>query len=83
MKEETIHIRYFAQLREQADKSLESISLLPAETPSLIYDRLTVLYGFSLPFTAMRVAVNDEFVPANYCLKNGDHLAFIPPVSGG
>lgn len=32
---------------------------------------------------AMRFALNEEFVPADSVLKDGDVVAVIPPVSGG
>ena len=31
----------------------------------------------------LRAAVNDEFIPWDHLLKDGDHIAFLPPMSGG
>ncbi len=33
--------------------------------------------------TAVRVAVNQEHVPVTAPLKDGDEVAFFPPVTGG
>ena len=32
---------------------------------------------------AARVAVNEEYCVSDRCLRDGDTIAFIPPVSGG
>ena len=32
---------------------------------------------------ALRIAVNDEMVGWDHPLTNGDHIAFLPPMSGG
>ena len=40
------------------------------------YDKLNSFSNFS-------VAVNEEYVEANYVLKSNDVVALIPPVSGG
>jgi len=31
----------------------------------------------------LRIAVNQKYIPAEIELKNGDEVAFIPPVQGG
>ena len=33
--------------------------------------------------TSVRIAVNDEIVPGNRPLDEGDEVAFLPPMSGG
>ena len=33
--------------------------------------------------SALRLAVNEELVPGAFALKEGDQIAFLPPVSGG
>lgn len=32
---------------------------------------------------SIRIAVNDEIVPGNRLLDEGDEVAFLPPMSGG
>ncbi len=32
---------------------------------------------------SIRIAVNEEYVPSDYALNEGDEVAVIPPVSGG
>jgi molybdopterin converting factor subunit 1 len=77
-----ISIKYFAGLREKAEKSEELIETVE-ETPLELYDELCAKYGFYLSVEDVKVAVNGNFEEMTYCLKSGDALAFIPPMSGG
>jgi sulfur-carrier protein len=78
----TIHVQYFAILREQRGAAEEKIATA-ATTPAALYDELRARHGFSLPADRVRAAVNDEFVPAHAPLRDGDRVVFIPPVAGG
>jgi molybdopterin converting factor subunit 1 len=78
----TIHVEYFAILREQRRASAETLST-QAATPAALYAELREKFGFSLPAERVRAAINDEFVAANTPLRDGDRVVFIPPVAGG
>jgi molybdopterin converting factor subunit 1 len=78
----TIHVRYFAILREQRGLAQEQLTT-GAATAAEFYDELRGRHGFTLPADRLRVAVNDEFVPWGAALREGDTLVFIPPVAGG
>ena len=80
---EQVSVTYFAILKEEAGKDKEDIPLETGDTGAAIYLRLAEKYGFPLSLRDIRVAVGDEFVSADKELKNGDCLAFIPPVAGG
>jgi molybdopterin converting factor subunit 1 len=82
MSEKTVHIQYFALLREQRGLANESI-LTNAQTPAELYQNLSQAYPFTLPQTNLQVAVNEEFASWNTPLSDGDKLVFIPPVAGG
>ena len=78
----TLHIQYFALLREQAgvnEQQLQSEALTPAQ----LYDQLRMEHGFSLSRTQLRAVVNEEFVNWEQALNDGDRVVFIPPVAGG
>ena len=77
-----IQIDYFALLREQRGCSEETVNTT-ARTPSELYQELQEKYGLSLPFSGLRIAINDEFKEKDSILKNGDRVVFIPPVAGG
>jgi len=77
-----INIKYFASLREQANKSEEIIETTYAK-PSEIYNELKKKYNFSLELNELKVAVNDCYEDFNYEMKEMDTLVYIPPVAGG
>jgi molybdopterin converting factor subunit 1 len=82
MKPITIHVSYFAILREQRGLTEEKLTTAAA-TPTALYDELRARHGFTLPADRVRAAVNDEFVAPAAALHDGDRLVFIPPVAGG
>lgn len=45
--------------------------------------QLIAEYQIADELQAVMTAVNEEFVDATYKLREGDTVAFIPPVSGG
>ena len=78
----TIHVQYFAVLRERAGRSRETVATAAA-TAADLYDELAARHPFGLPRSMLRVAVNDEFADWSRPLGAGDRVVFIPPVAGG
>ena len=78
----TVHVLYFALLREQRGLSEECVATR-ALTPRELYSELATLHGFSLGPAILRVVVNESFSPWDTNLADGDSVAFIPPVAGG
>lgn len=78
----TVHLQYFALLREQRGRNDETVTT-PAATPAALYEELRVRHGFTLSGDRVRAAVNDVFVAADAALHDGDRIVFIPPVAGG
>jgi molybdopterin synthase catalytic subunit len=80
----TIHVRYFAILREHLGRSEETFELPAGTTASQVYPLVIAsqprLAGLQ---RSMMLMVNQEYVRADHTLADGDELAFIPPVSGG
>lgn len=77
-----IHILFFAALREQANKEQETRST-SAKNPAELYAELQLEYGFDLPQSRLRAAINHAFCAWDTPLNDNDTVAFIPPVSGG
>ena len=82
MNDKTIHIQYFALLREQRGLAREAVATAAPDAATL-YGELQQQHGFTLPVDRLRVAVNGEFVPWPAPLSGGEQLVFIPPVAGG
>ncbi|EGG78907.1 molybdenum cofactor biosynthesis protein [Gluconacetobacter sp. SXCC-1] len=75
-------MQYFAQLQDEAGR-VHEIRKTSASTAAALYDELCDAYGFVLEPARMRVAINSAFAPWGQPLCEGDHVAFIPPVTGG
>lgn len=78
----TIHIRYYAMLKERRGQDDETVKTM-ARTASDLYEELTRMHKFRFPHVKLKMAINDEFQDWNTELIDGDCVAFIPPVSGG
>ena len=78
----TVHVQYFAILREQRGVSQEKLST-NAVSPGALYEELRSRHHFTLPADRVRAAVNDAFVDSAAPLREGDRIVFIPPVAGG
>ena len=78
----TLSVQYFAILREQRGRGVETLATTAA-SPGALYEELRARHGFTLPGDRVRAAVNDVFVDSSAPLREGDRLVFIPPVAGG
>jgi molybdopterin converting factor subunit 1 len=78
----TIHIAYFALLREQAGRSEETLETA-ATTPSELFAEIANRHGLNMPTASLRVAINESFADWSSPLADGDTVAFLPPVAGG
>lgn len=76
-----ITVRYFASLRDRmgcADEVVEmdGVSVSVSEVWAKATD------GQDMPESTL-IAINMDYTDANSLLKDGDELAFFPPVTGG
>lgn len=78
----TVNIQYFAILREQRGLAHETLATT-APTAAALYEELRARYNFTLPMDRVRAAINEEFVPWDAPLGEGQTVVFIPPVAGG
>lgn len=78
----TIELHHFAMVRERAGVATESV-ITSAVDLAALWDETRA--RLSLPFerTSFRAVRNDEFAPWDTPLRDGDQVAFLPPVSGG
>ncbi|MBI2812311.1 MAG: MoaD/ThiS family protein [Candidatus Melainabacteria bacterium] len=78
----TIHIQYFALMREERGLSKESYAT-DASNAQELFAELKQKYNFSLDSDRLRVSINDQFEDWNHALSENDSVVFIPPVAGG
>lgn len=77
----SITVLYFASFQEAAGIDSETI-----EKPSslaVLFDSLKQKYQFKFQPENIRVAVDGVFVGWQHEIRDGNEIAFIPPVSGG
>ena len=73
---------YFGLLAERRGLAEERLNH-SATTPAELYGAINTQHRLELANRDFRAAVNDEFVPWNHPLQDGDRVAFLPPMSGG
>ncbi|MDD3517025.1 MAG: molybdopterin converting factor subunit 1 [Chromatiales bacterium] len=76
----SITVRYFASLRERLGLDEEQLETEGLQTVADLRRRIAGLR--ELPERTL-VAVNQEYADPDHPLKDGDEVAFFPPVTGG
>ena len=80
----TAHVRLFAGLHQLVGERELEMQLPDGATIEQLRDKLGDLYPAVQAFLPTLVcAVDEEYVPPEHVLRDGDHVALIPPVSGG
>lgn len=77
-----VRVRYFAMLRDAAGTAQQEVEG-DFRTATELWAFLAARHVFPLGPADLRVSVNAAYVPFATDLKDGDEVAFIPPVSGG
>ena len=79
-----IQLLYFAVLRDIAGREAEELTLESGATAREVWERLRRSYpklsDYSQP---PMTAINEAYADPDTVLREGDELAFIPPVAGG
>jgi len=83
-----LKIVYFASLKDRIGRSEESIDLPNAvDSVQSLIDHLSTLHGDEwssiINGSTVLVAVNHEMSDRTAPVKEGDEVAFFPPVTGG
>jgi molybdopterin converting factor subunit 1 len=80
----TVNVRLFAGLRDLVGARDIQLSLREGATVADLRSRLGEEYPAVQAFLPTLVcAVDEEYVPSEHRLRDGDMVALIPPVSGG
>ena len=75
-----IYVKYFASVRDMMGKDSENLEIETSTSANDLWKSLTV--DKKTPVRVL-VAVNHEYVDKKFKLKDGDEVAFFPPVTGG
>jgi molybdopterin synthase catalytic subunit len=79
-----VRIRLFARLRELAGASELSRQVPDEATASDAWQALTAEFPAMADYgRSVSCAVNEEYARLTAPLRDGDEVAFLPPVSGG
>ena len=76
----SIKVRYFASLKESLGRAEDDFVHTGLLSIRELWQRVNV--ATPLPDNIL-VAVNMDYVDLNYLVKDGDEVAFFPPVTGG
>jgi len=80
----SIHVRYFAALREATGRSDDTFELPTGTTVADVRKLLLESYPALADILARcAVAINRSYATLQAVLDDGDELAFIPPLGGG
>ena len=74
-----ITVKYFASLREQLGKSEETLTLDVATPISELWQNVSGITDSE----NILMTINMEYVKSDAIVKDGDEIAFFPPVTGG
>lgn len=76
----TVHIKYFASLRETIGRGSDELAVEGTVSVENIWQQAT---NHMPPPEQLLVAVNQEYANFKKEVKDGDEVAFFPPVTGG
>jgi molybdopterin synthase sulfur carrier subunit len=76
----SIKVRYFASLKESVGRSEDNLAFTGLSTVIEVWNRANP--DRSLPANIL-TAVNMNYVELDSKVKDGDEVAFFPPVTGG
>ncbi len=81
-----ITVKFFASLREIAEKEEEKIevqSAISMDQLSDIISKTSPKMGDIIRDNKIMISVNQEMADADTVIHDGDEVAFLPPFSGG
>lgn len=80
----TVHVKLFAGLQGLVGRPSVDVTLPDGATVSVLRDRIVQDYPQLEAFMGTLVcAVDEEMVPVEHVLGDGDWVELIPPIAGG
>ena len=79
-----VTVRLFARLRDIAGSPELARDVAPGATIGSVWRELTRDFPALAPYErTMSSAVNADYARMDHAVRDGDEIAFLPPVSGG
>ena len=78
-----ITVKYFASLREQLGKSEEIFTLSDEISIAEVWQNVSASISGNIESENVLMTINMEYVKSDAIVKEGDEVAFFPPVTGG
>ena len=79
-----VTLRMFARLREISGKAELQVVRPEGSDAGSLWSDLTQEHPELRPYTgSISCAINQEYAKLSTALRDGDEIAFLPPVSGG
>jgi molybdopterin converting factor small subunit len=78
-----ITVKFFAVYRDLMGRCEIALDAGPGLTVAALYARLLTNRADPRLREVTLFAVNEQYVPENTVIRDGDRVAFIPPVAGG
>ncbi|HEX9811933.1 MAG TPA: MoaD/ThiS family protein [Burkholderiales bacterium] len=75
-----IQVKFFASLRERIGRAADAVPAAQARTVADVWAQAAA--GVAMPPNTL-AAVNLEYVDLSHAVREGDEVAFFPPVTGG
>ena len=81
----SIRVRYFASLREQLGKTEELLVIDQLQCTGDVWSQVTQQISIEKipPSNQVLAALNMDYAQLETPIKDGDEIAFFPPVTGG
>lgn len=83
MTSRSLHVRFFAILREQAGCAAVEVDSTAAAASQLYAELQQRFPGLAFPAHLLRVSINERYATMDTPLAAGDRIVFIPPIAGG
>lgn len=79
-----VRLLFFAVLRDIAGADQRELALAEGSTALEVWESLRRTYAKLADYTQPpMIAINESYATPDAILRDGDELAFIPPVAGG
>lgn len=78
----TVSVKFFASLREQVGRGEDTIDIRGQVSVADVWQQVTAGSDRALPDNVL-AAVNMQYARPDTPVRDGDEVAFFPPVTGG